>query len=268
MDKDFEKKLKKKRIRTISIVAIIGIIAIGVLVGMNIERADYTQSLKKQINIATDLAKTATGNIGDEKGQYTRETIDEFKAEIGKAKLLLAKDTNYNEKKDGYMHLKDKIEEFKKAKPHSNKGKVGNNEKENKTITVSIEIRCDNLSEDLSKLENPALEKYVPKDGIILKKNKVKIKQGGTVFDVLNKVCRDHNIQIESSFTPIYDSYYIEGINYLYEFDGGPLSGWMYKVNNKFPNYGCSAYALKDSDEIIWLYTCDLGKDVGNERMQ
>ena len=63
---------------------------------------------------------------------------------------------------------------------------------------------------------------------------------------------------------PLYSGAYIEGINYLYEFDGGTLSGWMYKVNGQFPNYGCSQYFVEDGDEIVWMYTCDLGRDVGD----
>ncbi len=132
-----------------------------------------------------------------------------------------------------------------------------------KNIDVTIEIRCDTLANDLSKLENPALEAYVPADGTILPTTKVTVKEGSTVFDVLNKVCRNKGIQVESSYTPAYGSYYVEGINYLYEFDGGNLSGWMYKVNGWFPNYGCSSYTLKDGDKIVWVYTCDLGNDVG-----
>ena len=62
----------------------------------------------------------------------------------------------------------------------------------------------------------------------------------------------------------MYNSYYIEGLNHLYEFDCGPESGWMYKVNDWFPNYGCSAYSLKNGDKIVWCYTCNgLGADVG-----
>ena len=132
-----------------------------------------------------------------------------------------------------------------------------------KNIDVTIEIRCDTLASDLSKLENPALESYIPADGTILPTTKVTVEEGTTVFDVLNKVCRDKGIQVESSYTPAYGSYYVEGINHLYEFDGGKLSGWMYKVNGWFPNYGCSAYTLKDGDVIVWVYTCDLGNDVG-----
>lgn len=73
---------------------------------------------------------------------------------------------------------------------------------------------------------------------------------------------------MESSYTPIYDSAYIEGINQIYEFDCGSESGWMYKVNGWFPNYGCSQYKVSDGDNIAWVYTCDLGTDVGDNSMQ
>ena len=67
----------------------------------------------------------------------------------------------------------------------------------------------------------------------------------------------------KSDNTPIYNSAYIEGIANLYEFDCGELSGWMYKVNGWFPNYGCSRYRLTEGDVVEWVYTCDLGNDVG-----
>ena len=96
----------------------------------------------------------------------------------------------------------------------------------------------------------------------------VEFTPGETVFDVLKRVCEASDLQIEYSWTPLYDSYYIEGINHLYEFDCGFESGWMYKVNGWFPNYGCSAYTLQGGEEIVWAYTCvGLGMDLGAERM-
>ena len=134
-------------------------------------------------------------------------------------------------------------------------------------VTVTISIRCDTLSSDMSKLENPAIAGYIPSNGVILATTTYKGTKDNTVFDVLNTVCRNKGIQLEFSYTPMYESYYIEGINYLYEFDGGPLSGWMYKVNGWFPNYGCSSYYLQDGDVIEWVYTCDLGADVGDNSL-
>ena len=50
---------------------------------------------------------------------------------------------------------------------------------------------------------------------------------------------------MEASWTPMYNSAYVEGINNLYEFDVSQGSGWMYRVNGWFPNYGCSRHALQ-----------------------
>ena len=103
----------------------------------------------------------------------------------------------------------------------------------------------------------------VPADGTILSTTTVTFSEGESVFAVLQRVCRDNGIHMEYSWTPMYNSAYVEGIANLYEFDVGSLSGWMYKVNGWFPNYGCSRYQLKDGDTVCWVYTCDLGYDVG-----
>lgn len=110
---------------------------------------------------------------------------------------------------------------------------------------------------------------YVPEDGVILPVTTVEFAPGETVFQVLQRVCEASELQLEYSWTPLYDSYYVEGINHLYEFDCGFESGWMYKVDGWFPNYGCSAYELQGGEEIVWYYTCKvLGTDVGAERME
>ena len=127
----------------------------------------------------------------------------------------------------------------------------------------TITIRCDTILDNWDELD-PAKAGYVPADGVILPVATVGFYQGETVFDVLKRVCTVLDIQIEYSWTPMYDSYYIEGINHLYEFDCGFESGWMYKVNGWFPNYGCSSYTLQGGEEIVWCYTCvGLGADVG-----
>ncbi len=135
-------------------------------------------------------------------------------------------------------------------------------------LTCTITIRCDTILNNMDNLD-PAKAPYVPDDGVILREVTVEFEEGETVFDVLNRVCRQYNIPIEYSWTPMYDSYYIEGINNLYEFDCGSESGWMYKVNGWFPNYGCSGYYLTGGEKIFWCYTCNgLGEDVGAERWE
>lgn len=135
-------------------------------------------------------------------------------------------------------------------------------------LTCTITIRCDTILDNTENLD-PAKAPYVPDNGVILREVTVEFEEGETVFDVLNRACKRYNIPIEYSWTPLYDSYYIEGINNLYEFDCGTESGWMYKVNGWFPNYGCSSYYLTGGETIVWCYTCNgLGKDVGAERWE
>ena len=131
------------------------------------------------------------------------------------------------------------------------------------THTSTFSISCETILDNMDKcVENKKF--LVPADGVIFPATEVEFSEGESVFDVLQRVCRDNAIHMESNWTPMYNSYYIEGINHLYEFDVGPESGWMYKVDEWFPNYGCSAYKLQDGQDIVWCYTCNgLGADVG-----
>lgn len=130
--------------------------------------------------------------------------------------------------------------------------------------TVFFSIRCDTILSHWDDLD-PALryEKYVPSDGVILPRTAYVLRDGDTVYDILDRAIRHNKIQMECIYSANYESIYVQGIHHLYEFSCGELSGWMYMVNGKFPHYGCSKYELKDGDEIVWCYTCDLGRDVG-----
>lgn len=174
---------------------------------------------------------------------------------------------------------KQKLEEAKKAEESSEEGSSSatssdddndsNNDESSdsnssgSSKTCTITIRCDTILDNMDNLKF-GKNQYVPSSGVILAKSKISFDDGDTVFDVLKKACSLVDIQLEYSWTPMYNSYYIEGINHLYEFDCGSESGWMYKVNGWFPNYGCSSYELNEGDNIVWCYTCNgLGADVG-----
>ena len=131
-----------------------------------------------------------------------------------------------------------------------------------KAYTCTISISCATILNNLDFCDPEKVE-LVPEDGWILEPITVTFYEGESVFNVLQRVCKQQRIHMEFVNTPIYNSAYIEGIHNLYEFDVGELSGWMYKVNEWFPNYGCSRYQLHDGDVICWVYTCDLGFDVG-----
>lgn len=133
---------------------------------------------------------------------------------------------------------------------------------ENSVLTCTVSISCAAILENLDRL-NAEKADLIPADGVLLAPAAVEFAEGESVFDVLKRVCRENKIHMEFSETPVYQSAYIEGIGNLYEFDCGEGSGWMYRVNGEFPNYGCSRYTLADGDTVEWVYTCDFGADVG-----
>ena len=130
---------------------------------------------------------------------------------------------------------------------------------EGKQPYVTFPMALDNMDR-LSEDKRSA----VPKSGVIFGPRTVTFSEGENVYDVLSREMRNAGIPFDSDGYTKYSSAYVRGINNLYEFDCGGLSGWEYSVNDNFPNVGCNAYAPADGDVVKWLYTCDLGSDVGN----
>lgn len=94
--------------------------------------------------------------------------------------------------------------------------------------------------------------------GVILTKTKVEIQENDTVMSLTKRVLRANGIDYKGS------SGYIASIDGQGEKDKGPGSGWMYSVNGEFPDIGADSVDVYDGDYIKWLYTVDLGKDIGN----
>ena len=133
-----------------------------------------------------------------------------------------------------------------------------------KSYTCVFSIECSTILNNLVDLDPDKLE-LIPSNGVILPPTTVVFYEGESVFDVLVRVCKENGIHLEFSWTPVYNSAYIEGIHNLYEFDCGPLSGWMYRVDGWYPNYGCSRYQLADGERVEWRFTCELGRDIDCE---
>jgi hypothetical protein len=133
--------------------------------------------------------------------------------------------------------------------------------------TCTISISCATILNNLDDLTE-GKEDLVPPDGWILEPMEVEFNEGESVFHILRRTCKQLKLHMEFEDTPNYNSAYIEGIGNLYEFDCGELSGWKYRVNGWFPNYGCSRYQVQNGDVMEWLYTCDLGADVGGGEFQ
>jgi hypothetical protein len=125
--------------------------------------------------------------------------------------------------------------------------------KENASGTITMTIRCDTVAER-------ADHRYIPESGVILDVTKFDIADGETAYDILTQAARTYSIQLDTKGSG--DMVYVAGINYLYEYDFGELSGWMYRVNSDTPSVGAGAYELSDGDFVEWLYSTNIGNDL------
>lgn len=129
--------------------------------------------------------------------------------------------------------------------------------------TCTISISCKTILNNMDKF-NKDKKSILPSDGVILSQTTVEFKEGETVFQILRRETKRNKIHMEFSASPVYQTNYVEGIANIYEFDCGELSGWTFRVNGGYPQHGSSMYTVQKGDIIEWLYTCDLGRDVGN----
>lgn len=281
--------------KKISIVAVSAVVIVSLGLGFN-------SIFKKANTLETDNNDTVVSDQSIETGdELNTEEAKVDKTETKKENKENKKDedttdssgnSNKNSSKstktDGTETKKPNNEEVEKADNSSEKPKPSNNEKpkpsnnekpkpgnsstkpkpennqtitspkpKNKTVTIAISCKTA-INNGLNK--KPGFS-HLPSNGIILQNMKVEFNEGDTVFDILVKVTRKKGIHME--YRGSGSNTYIEGINNLYEFDGGSNSGWMYSVNGVYPNYGVGAYKVKSSDVIKFNYTCNLGADLG-----
>jgi len=108
--------------------------------------------------------------------------------------------------------------------------------------------------------------------GKIIESAKIPVTDDDTIASVTLRLLKALNIKASYTGTAT-NNFYLSAIgnftlNGKYydsfgEFDSGAASGWMVKHNNWFINMGASEFPVTDGDTIEWLYTCQLGSDIG-----
>ena len=145
--------------------------------------------------------------------------------------------------------------------------------------SIKIESRDDYLGADSQIISSKASDGFISISFIIdcstvendkavasiYSSSALYVSEGSTVFDILTEICRLNDIQLDYESNSVYGTAYIKGINSLYEYDHGDLSGWMYRVNGEFPSVGCGYYTLSEGDRVEWLYTTNIGRDLEDD---
>lgn len=234
----------------VSIVSVIAALMIFGGCGMNVQKVQNTSSSD------ASQVSTASAVLEKDKTSQTEVTTEKTNESVSAVTVKESK-TSATEKTTEKTKITKESNSTTASKTETTKPKTEKN-----TSECTVLIECKTILNNYGKLKESKKE-FVPIDGVILKETRIPFKNGETVFDVLKRVCAENGIQLESSFTPAFGNYYVEGIGQIYEKDCGTKSGWTYCVNSVFPNMGSSSYILKNGDKVEWHYTCDNGADVG-----
>ena len=279
---------EKRNIKKIAVGAIVIITAVVIITQISIEPASV-DSNQPNVSVSNDTASTQ----GDKsnKDKKDNKALDSSDATDKDSKDESKTDESTNEKSEKAKSQtdqsqknetqKDSTAENKPAagnsanagnsaatgssdnnsgnsKTQTNTSESGSNEvqqvREPKVVNCTVTIDCSSISGNgaLTAAGNPQLEAYAANPTIL----SVNINVSDTnddgkvgVDEAIKQACDAYGIQYEFK-----SSSYLSGMNYLYEFNAGPNSGWMYKVNGRVPNKGCNSYYLNGSEDVLWYY--------------
>ena len=242
--------MKQNRIKRLLLLFVVMILSMNVL-GCGAETVEKTPAGHKPETKEEYLDVDSAEDEEIDYSKYEDENVEVVEETPGQVQLSNGSNTGKDQ-----FHT-DPVPEGQQLPVEPGQVQIDKSQKKTCYLTIACKTILNNMG-DLT----PGKEGLVPSDGIIFKRQAVTFYEGESVFDVLKRETRKNRIHMESSFTPMYNSAYIEGIANLYEFDCGQNSGWMYCVNGWYPNYGVSRYVVQENDEIQFNYTCDLGRDL------
>ncbi len=131
------------------------------------------------------------------------------------------------------------------------------------SLVVEISAECTLVLDKMDSIDsavNPP--ELIPADGVVISRCEVSLPEGASAFDALVEAARQQRVRVDYTGAGSM-GIYVSGIGGIYEFGFGGLSGWMYRVNGEFPDVSSAEITLSSGDVVEFVYTCDLGHDVG-----
>ena len=169
---------------------------------------------------------------------------------------------------DSSSKQETKKQETKKTETKSASSKQDTKKTETKSSSTKHETKKTETNTSSSKHETSAPQHVeTPKQDTPVKQTvsikviginttmmqgNIEVNSASTAYSVLRELAKQNGKSISTK--GFGSTVYVSGIDGLKEFDHGPSSGWMYKVNGTPPNIGAGAYKVKAGDQVIWYY--------------
>lgn len=169
---------------------------------------------------------------------------------------------------DSSSKQETKKQEIKKTETKSASSKQDTKKPETKSSSIKHKTKKTETNTSSSKHETSAPQQVeTPKQETPVKQTvsvrvigvnstmmqgNIEVNSSSTAYSVLRELAKQNGKSISTK--GFGSTVYVSGIDGLKEFDHGPSSGWMYKVNGTPPNIGAGAYKVKAGDTVIWYY--------------
>ena len=169
---------------------------------------------------------------------------------------------------DSSSKQETKKQETKKTETESASSKQDTKKPETKSSSIKHKTKKTETNTSSSKHETSAPQQVeTPKQETPVKQTvsvrvigvnstmmqgNIEVNSSSTAYSVLRELAKQNGKSISTK--GFGSTVYVSGIDGLKEFDHGPSSGWMYKVNGTPPNIGAGAYKVKAGDTVIWYY--------------
>ena len=169
---------------------------------------------------------------------------------------------------DSSSKQETKKQETKRTETKSASSKQDTKKTETKSSSIKHETKKTETNTSSSKHETSAPQHVeTPKQDTPVKQTvsikviginttmmqgNIEVNSASTAYSVLRELAKQNGKSISTK--GFGSTVYVSGIDGLKEFDHGPSSGWMYKVNGTPPNIGAGAYKVKAGDTVIWYY--------------
>lgn len=210
---------------------------------------DVTEENESDVNEAEN-----DRNDEDEKSTASNETASQS-------------NTSNNASNDNFSSNNDSGNSSKTSSSNGNSAQSKDTSKEtNEKSNKNSDEKSNEKPKEEQKKEPKEPEKTVTVSiktgdvkGTILSETEVPWNDGDTVLDVTQRIVQERGIQISVRGSGA--NAYVEGMDNLYEFDEGPLSGWHILVDGAMIDRSAGAYPVSEGQSIDWNYTVNYLED-------
>ena len=235
----------------IAFVFIFGFTAYRGITGQFQSQPTISNEVKSSIKKKDISKKEETKQI---ESQEESKKTDIKSSDSSSKQVTKKQETKKTETKSSSSKQEAKKQETKKTETKSSSTKQETKKTETNNSSSKQEISAPQQVEP-PKQETPVKQtvsvQVIGVNSTMMQGN-IEVNSSSTAYSVLRELAKQNGKSISTK--GFGSTVYVSGIDGLKEFDHGPSSGWMYKVNGTPPNIGAGAYRLKAGDQVIWYY--------------